>query len=97
MRVWVTENQEGTLAGMGSALLALSLEVWVPRERDVIAAMVRNGQLTEADAFEVSGILDLLIEKVTAGEITPHFAELVLRKLADDKCEAWRERVERKP
>ncbi len=80
--------------GMGSALLAAALEGWLPRQQDVLTRMVANGQLTEADAHEVVGIVSLLLEKVRAGEITQHFAELVLRKMAEDKHEAWRARRE---
>lgn len=82
------------MSGMGSALLAHALEGWLPRQKDVLTRMVANGQLTESDAFEVVGIVALLLEKVRAGEITQHFAELVLRKMADDKHEAWRARLE---
>ena len=91
-----TKNQErvGCMNGMGSALLAVALEGWLPRQQDVLTRMVANGQLTEADAYEVAGVIALLLEKVRAGEITQHFAELVLRKLADDKHEAWRARRE---
>jgi hypothetical protein len=92
MTVWGTG---GYMSGMGSALLARALEGWIPRQKDVLTRMVEEGQLTEGEAFEVAGTLDLLLDKVRAGEITLHFAELVLRKMADEKHAAWMARTGR--
>lgn len=54
--------------------------------------MVLNGFLTEADAYEVAGTLELLLDRWRRGEITEHFLNLVMRKLAEDKVAAWRAR-----
>ena len=51
--------------------------------------LVALGFLSEADAYEVQETLELLIERVRQGAITDHFARLVIKKLADDKLEAW--------
>lgn len=46
--------------------------------------MVAGGWLTWAEAYEVSETLDLLLVRVRKGEITQHFAELVIEKLGAD-------------
>lgn len=58
----------------------------------VLERMTADGHLTEADAYEVKGIVALLLERVRAGEITVHFMDLVLRKLAEEKYADWRAR-----
>lgn len=64
-------------------------------EAGVLRRMQALGQLTEADVYEVEGIIELLAERESKGEITRHFAELVLRKLADDKTRDWLARTGR--
>lgn len=51
--------------------------------------MQRAGQLTEADVYELEGLVELLARRWARGEITDHFVELVLRKLADEKSRDW--------
>jgi len=51
--------------------------------------MTSEGHLTEADAYEVKGVVALLLERVRAGEISVHFMDLVLRKLAQEKHADW--------
>lgn len=64
-------------------------------EADVLRRMQAEGQLTEADVYEVEEIIDLLVERQSRGEITHHFAELVLRKLADEKSRDYLARTGR--
>jgi hypothetical protein len=59
----------------------------------VLAQMVVDGRLTEADEYEVQGVVALLLERLRAGEITLHFMDLVLRKLAEEKYADWRARA----
>ena len=58
----------------------------------MLERMTTDGHLTEADAYEVQGIVSLLLERVRAGEISVHFMDLVLRKLAQEKYADWRQR-----
>jgi hypothetical protein len=51
--------------------------------------MMAKGWLTEAEAYEVAGTLELLAERVERGEITVHFMDVVVRKLAQEKYNAW--------
>lgn len=51
--------------------------------------MVEGGHLSEADAYEVMGIMELLVERLKRDEITAHFARLVIEKLAEDKRREW--------
>lgn len=62
---------------------------------DVLRRMQAEGHLTEADVYEVEGLLDLLARRWSRGEITYHFVELVLRKLADDKARDYLARTGR--
>lgn len=57
--------------------------------------MQRAGQLTEADVFELEGLIDLLAQRWSRGEITDHFVELVLSKLAVEKTRDWLARTGR--
>lgn len=54
-----------------------------------------RNKLTEAEAYEVEGTLDLLVERTRAGSITSHFAEVVIRKLAEDKVRDYLARTGR--
>jgi len=54
--------------------------------------MVRHGLLTKDDAEEVESLVSLLVDKVRAGDISPHFFEVVVDKLGAAKCAAWRAR-----
>jgi hypothetical protein len=54
--------------------------------------MVSQGWLTEADVYEVQGTVELILDRARSGEITEHFARLVLIKLAKDKYQGWIER-----
>ena len=65
------------------------MSVWVA---GWVRTMVAEGWLTEADAFEVQGTVDLVLGAVRRGEITEHFARLVITKLAKDKRKSWYER-----
>ena len=58
----------------------------------VLERMLADGHLTETDAYEVQGIIALLLDRVRAGEIAVHFMDLVLRKLAEEKYADWRAR-----
>lgn len=81
----------------GEALVrdALSRAGWErAAEVSTLEDMVEQGLLTRADAYEAAGILHLLLARVRRGEITEHFMELVLRKLATEKYAAWRLRLE---
>ena len=51
--------------------------------------MVGQGWLTEDDWGEVEEITILLARRVREGTITWHFAEWILRRLAQDKRDAW--------
>ena len=55
----------------------------------VLERMTAAGHLTEVDAYEVQGIVHLLLERVRSGEISVHFMDLVLRKLAQEKHADW--------
>lgn len=54
--------------------------------------MVKHGLLTESDAREVESIVSLLCERIVSGEMSEHFADVIVRKLATEKCAAWRAR-----
>lgn len=60
-----------------------------------IARLLREGFLTEAEAYEVNETISLVARRVEEGSITRHFAELVIRKLADDMSRSWEARATR--
>lgn len=55
--------------------------------------MQAHGQLDEAEAYEALGLIDEMVMRVIRGEIDPHFADLVITKLAQEKAIQWRERL----
>ena len=77
-----------------------AIAMWAERQQGLtagaerLAHMVMQGQLTEADAFEVRHTIELLVEYVRDGRITQHFADVVLRKLALEKEESCAQRRE---
>lgn len=48
--------------------------------------------LTPAEQAEVEGILTLLMNAVRSGQISQHFADWLVTKLAEEKANAWHER-----
>lgn len=54
--------------------------------------MFARGFLTEGDMYEIQETLLLLAERRERGDISEHMMEVVMRKLAEDKVRAWRER-----
>lgn len=66
-----------------------------PERMGRLREMQAAGQLTEADVYEMEGLIELLAERWSRGEITDHFVELVLQKLADDKTRDWLARTGR--
>lgn len=54
--------------------------------------LLARGMLTEADVYEVQETIELLYERQARGEITEHFVQLVMTKMAEDKVQAWRRR-----
>jgi hypothetical protein len=57
--------------------------------------MVKHGLLTEADGNEVVCLLSTLAARVRQGDISAHFADFIVQKLAAAKCAAWRARNRR--
>jgi hypothetical protein len=57
-----------------------------------LETLLARGFLTEADVYEVQETIELLYERQARGEITEHFVEVVMRKMAEDKVQAWRRR-----
>ena len=54
--------------------------------------LLARGMLTMSDVCEVRATFDDLHRRYQRGEITQHFADLVMRKLAESKVAAWRQR-----
>lgn len=67
---------------------------WVPRGEEHLRWLSRE-KLTEAERFEVEGVLDLIIERVRAGTISAHFGQLVINRLAEEKVRDWLARTGR--
>lgn len=61
----------------------------------VLRRMQAEGKLTEADVYELDGLIALLARRWSRGEITDHFVELVLHKLANEKTRDWLARTGR--
>lgn len=61
----------------------------------VLRRMQAEGQLTEADVYELEGLLAMLARRWARGEITDHFVALLLEKLADEKSRDWLARTGR--
>ena len=57
-----------------------------------LESLLARGFLTEADVYEVQETIELLYERQARGEISEHFVEVVMRKMAEDKVQAWRRR-----
>jgi len=87
-----TENQErGYGATMGEAAKG-----WVPQSARGLKKWVVAGLLTEAEAYEVEGVIELAIEMVQSGGISPHFAETLINKIADEMATRCIARLEGK-
>lgn len=71
-------------------------EAWLGAKTAPLERLVKEGWLTEADALEVDAIIDELLERLSAGTISQHFVEVVIRRLAHDKAEKFRQREEGK-
>lgn len=69
-------------------------EAWLGAEVASLERLVQEGWLTEADGLEVDALLDELLERLRAGAISQHFVEVVIRRLAHDKAEKFRQREE---
>lgn len=67
---------------------------WVPRGERELRWLSRE-KLTEAERFEVEGVLDLVIERVREGSISSHFGQLVINRLAEEKVRDWLARTGR--
>lgn len=63
-----------------------------PSETVLLDHMVEHGLLTREDAVEVESLLSTLTRLVLGGDITEHFADFVIERLAAAKCAAWRVR-----
>jgi hypothetical protein len=48
--------------------------------------------LTPAEQAEVEGILTLLMNAVRTGQISQHFSDWLVTKLAEEKANAWHDR-----
>lgn len=67
-----------------------ALAAWRALESlEYLVRMKEEGRLTEADVYEIEGVVDLLIERRQRGDISDHMFELVMRKLAEDKARDW--------
>ena len=67
---------------------------WVPEGEKQLRWLSRQ-YLTEAEAYEVEGVIELIIERVRAGEISAHFGQLVINKLAEEKVRDYLARTGR--
>jgi hypothetical protein len=54
------------------------------QRRNAFEQMVLDGYLDESDAYEVGETIELLAERYAQGDISEHFAQTVIRKLADE-------------
>lgn len=67
---------------------------WVPRGETELRWLSRE-KLTEAERYEVEGILELIIERVRSGAIAAHFGQLVINRLAEEKVRDYLARTGR--
>lgn len=57
-----------------------------------LETLLARGMLTEADVYEVEEMFKELHARLQRGEITEHFIWVIMRKMAEDKVQAWRKR-----
>lgn len=81
-----------TRAGWERVVLVERAVGWVPQSASTLEQMMRAGYLTEAEVYEVRGVLDLVISQVRADEMSVHFANWLINKLADEMAAQWCER-----
>lgn len=62
---------------------------------DRLRQMKAVGLLTEADVYEVEELIELLAQRYSRGEITHHFVEVVLGKMANEKVRDYLARTGR--
>lgn len=61
--------------------------------RQMLQHLVDGGYLTEADAIEVSDLIDAVTEHVHFGEMTWEEGQVLIDQMAREKAEEYRERV----
>jgi hypothetical protein len=57
-----------------------------------LETLLARGFLTEEDVYEVQGMFEELHGRLQRGEISEHFIHVIMRKMAEDKVQAWRKR-----
>ncbi len=67
-------------------------EAWTPEGARELEGMASAGWLTEEEELEVRLTLALIVDSVRQGSISSHFANRLIRMLAEEKAERWRER-----
>lgn len=60
---------------------------WVPQSASTLDKWIWAGLLTEAEAYEVEGVVELTIEMVRNGGISAHFAEALINKIANEMAD----------
>ena len=80
--------------------MADAAEGWVPEGASTLHRMVAGGLLTEQEALEVELTIEMVVRLVAHGDISQHFGDWIVQRLATEKEEARHQRrleKEKKP